>query len=110
MELRGTKELGKRALLVGNIGKPPSDAGKAPFSATAAEPPASPVYCPTDIANAGDAFSIATVAGLVKKATCSCVRRRVPKGWPTKVVSNGTSPKLLAPMLEKPVSRRRVVS
>src|SRR6478736_4289614 len=101
---KGTNEGGTKQVEVGGgheVGKPlnpPKLAGHAPFSAIPEEDAARAVYCPTSCAKRGLRNSCCSTAGLVRNPTCWGVSCTVPKGCPTCVVSNGTNPKLLAPI------------
>src|SRR5690348_9607986 len=94
--------------------KPPektvaTEAGHTPLVACVDEGPAMAAYVATGLATFGSA-SDASVLGSVRNATWSGVNCSAPHGIQTALVSNGTSPKLFCPMLENPVSCRRVIS
>src|SRR5882724_5399169 len=92
---------------VGKPTAPPPKAGgpsQAPDTAMPDDRAASKVYCPTSLAKVGFKNSCRSTVSLVRNAICSGVRSSTPKGCPTWVVSNGTRPKLFAPIDENPVS------
>src|ERR1035437_6263152 len=105
----GTKQVPGERQVEMKPGNPPMFVGHAPFPAMPEDAPRTPAYSPTTAATFGSASAASTV-GFVKKAIWSGVNCKVPRGRPTCVVSNGVSPKLPWPMLENPVSCRRVVS
>src|SRR4051812_20170926 len=86
--------------------------GHAPFTAMPDDAPAPAAYSPTTAATVpeGSDSSAPMVAGSVRNPTLAGVSCRVPNGRPTRELSNGVTPKLSSPMLETPVSCRRVTS
>src|ERR1700722_12732175 len=107
----GEQLVGKPAQLVSNPPVAPATSwlGQTPFTACPDDAPVSTAYCSTAPRKSGFA-SAASVTGFVKKETWAGVSCKVPKGSPTAVVSKGVRPKLSCPMLENPVSWRRVTS
>src|ERR1700723_3425715 len=99
------------------VGNPPIPAfppvnprGHAPLTACPEEAPVKNTYSPTSVANPGTVPSAFSTSGFVRNEISFGVNCTTPKGNPPPVVSKSDSPNPPCPILEKPVSCRRVVS
>src|SRR5215510_9572521 len=92
--------------LVANPRRPPKAAGCVPVVATAEEAPVAKRYWARNWKRGSVGGKNRALALAAKNSACAGVTWKVP----TPGTASGVSPKLLAPMLEKPVPCRRVFS